>query len=137
MIGLMIMTHETLGESYTKLAEHFFGQVPEYLSIIGVRPDEDTESVEARARQEAGRLAFTEGILLLTDVFGATPCNVGRKMLQQHRMVLLTGLNAPMMVKAVQEAKKADDLLALAEAVRQSALAGIMLIQPGEEQGVC
>ena len=50
---------------------------------------------------------------------------------------MLTGLNAPMMVKAVQEAEKADDLLALAESVRQSALAGIMLLLPEEEQGVC
>ncbi|WP_238480156.1 PTS sugar transporter subunit IIA [Eikenella glucosivorans] len=133
----MIMTHETLGESYSKLAQHFFGQMPEYLSIIGVRPDDEPERVMERARREAERLAFTDGILLLADVFGATPCNVGRQLLQQYRMVLLTGLNAPMMVKAVQEAKKADDLLALAEMVRQSALAGIMLIRPEEEQGVC
>ncbi|OAM31069.1 PTS mannose transporter subunit IIA [Eikenella longinqua] len=137
MIGLMIMTHETLGESYSKLAQHFFGEMPEYLSIIGVRPDEEPEAVMARAQKEAERLAFTDGILLLADVFGATPCNVGRRLLRQHRMVMLTGLNAPMMVKAVQEAKKSDDLLALAEAVRQSALAGIMLILPEEEQGVC
>ena len=90
-----------------------------------------------RQPHEPKRLAFADGILLLADVFGATPCNIGRRLLPHHHMVMLTGLNAPMMVKAVQEAEKADDLLALAESVRQSALAGIMLVLPEEERGVC
>ena len=137
MIGLMIITHETLGESYTKLARHFFGQMPAHLAVVGVNPDEDADAAAARAEAAAERLAFADGILLLADVFGATPCNIGRRLLSLHRMVMLTGLNAPMMVKAVQEAEKADDLLALAESVRQSALAGIMLVLPEEEQGVC
>ena len=137
MIGLMIITHETLGESYTKLAKHFFGQMPDNLSIIGVCPDDCPEKATVQVCHEAERLAFTDGILLLVDVFGATPCNIGRQLLPQYRMVMLTGLNAPMMVKALQEAPKASDLMALAETVRQSALAGIMLIKPEQERGVC
>ena len=128
MIGLMIITHETLGESYTKLARHFFGQMPAHLAIVGVNPDDDVDAAAARAQAAAE---------LLADVFCATPCNIGRRLLPHHRMVMLTGLNAPMMVKAVQEAEKADDLLALAESVRQSALAGIMLVLPQKELGVC
>ena len=46
MIGLMIITHETLGESYTKLARHFFGQMPAHLAVVGVNPDDDVDDYE-------------------------------------------------------------------------------------------
>ena len=55
MIGLMIITHETLGESYTKLARHFFGQMPAHLAIVGVNPDED---VDAAAAPSSGNKNF-------------------------------------------------------------------------------
>ena len=132
MIGVMILTHETLGKSYTELAEHFFGQVPAYLSIIGMQPQDNPDTVLEQAIIEAARLDAGAGVLVLADIFGATPCNVGRRLLPGRQMVLLAGLNAPMVVKALQYAPAAEDLPAFADSVKQAALAGIMQIEAGE-----
>lgn len=135
MIGVMILTHETLGKSYTELAEHFFGRIPQYLSIVGMQPDDDPDAVLADACRRADGLDSGSGVLVLADIFGATPCNVGRRLLPDRRMVLLTGLNAPMVVKALQYAPQSGDLNLLAEKVRQAGLDGIMRIEAGQEDG--
>ena len=51
--------------------------MPAHLAIVGVNPDDDVDAAAARAQAAAESLAFADGILLLADVFGATPCNIG------------------------------------------------------------
>lgn len=128
MIGLMIVTHETLGQAYTQLAEHIFGAMPENVAILSVRQDDQPEAVRAKALVLLAQLDEGHGVLVLTDIFGATPCNVARNLIHNDKMVMITGLNAPMMVKAMQYAKESNDLLALAAEVKRAAISGILTI---------
>lgn len=137
MIGLILMTHETLGKSYTELAEHFFGKVPEYLGIVGVHPQEDPEAVWQRARAEAERVDAGCGVLVLADIYGATPCNVGQRLLADGGRVLLAGMNAPMVIKALQYAPQAQDLAVFAQKVRQTGLDGIVYLNSQEGGASC
>ncbi|MDO4693473.1 MAG: PTS mannose transporter subunit IIA [Eikenella sp.] len=137
MIGLILMTHETLGKSYTELAEHFFGKVPDYLGIVGVHPQEDPETVWQRARAEAARVDAGCGVLVLADIYGATPCNVGQRLLADGGRVLLAGINAPMVVKALQYAPQAQDLAVFAQKVRQAGLDGIVYLNSQEGGASC
>lgn len=137
MIGLILMTHETLGKSYTELAEHFFGGVPEYLGIVGVHPQEDPEAVWQRARAEAERVDVGSGVLVLADIYGATPCNVGSRLLADGGRVVLAGMNAPMVIKALQYAPQAQDLVVFAQKVRQTGLDGIVCLHSQEGDASC
>lgn len=127
MIGLFIITHETIGDAYRSLAKHFFPQTTEYLHIFGVLPDESPEVVLARIQLWAKSFPL-EQILVMTDIFGATPCNIAQKLFYcGKKIALLTGLNAPMAIKAIQYAKERDNLKQFAQEVRQAAIDGILL----------
>ncbi|HEZ3820483.1 TPA: PTS sugar transporter subunit IIA, partial [Neisseria meningitidis] len=103
MIGLLIITHETIGEAYRKLAHHFFpGGLPENVRILGVQPTEDQDDINNNAIAALQEFPDNDGVLIMTDIFGATPCNAARRLVRENKSAILTGLNAPMMVKAVQ-----------------------------------
>lgn len=135
MIGIVIITHEAVGEAYRSLAQHFFPAPLPNIRLLGVQPTEDHDSIIRRTRELAGSMENTDKFLVLTDIFGATPCNAARKLVVPGKVAILTGLNAPMMVKAIQYSPQADDLTAFTEAVRQAAVNGIMAItEPPEEK---
>ena len=104
MIGLLIITHETIGEAYRGLADHFFPNgFPENLHILGVQPDEDQNDIINNAIAALQKFPDNRGVLIMTDIFGATPCNAARRLVRENKSAILTGLNAPMMIKAIQQ----------------------------------
>jgi len=99
MIGLLIITHETIGEAYRGLADHFFPNgFPENLHILGVQPDEDQNDIINNAIAALQEFPDNRGVLIMTDIFGATPCNAARRLVRENKSAILTGLNAPMMI---------------------------------------
>ena len=133
MIGIVIVTHQALGRAYTELAGHFFPEIPAHIRLLGVEPDEDHEDVIARLQRELADTAAPHGTLVLVDIFGATPCNAARRLVVPHKVAILTGLNAPMLVKAVQYSAAAEDLAAFTEAVREAAVGGIIALTAAPE----
>ncbi|WP_373813317.1 PTS sugar transporter subunit IIA [Neisseria dentiae] len=127
MIGLLIITHEAIGEAYRSLAQHFFfGDTPQNIRILGVDTHEDHDSIISRARQMTADLDCDAGVLIMTDIFGATPCNAARQLVESGKTAMLTGLNAPMMVKAANYAPAADNLAAFTQLVKEAAVNGII-----------
>ncbi len=127
MIGLLIITHEAIGEAYRSLAQHFFlGEPPQNIRILGVDTHEDHDSIISRARQMTADLNCDAGVLIMTDIFGATPCNAARQLVESGKTAMLTGLNAPMMVKAANYAPAADNLAAFTQLVKEAAVNGII-----------
>lgn len=133
MIGLMIVTHETVGLANLQLIQHIFGSIPEKIAVVGVRSDDSVEQIHAEVVKNLSSLNYGNGVLILTDIFGATPCNLVRQLLKQDNIILLTGLNAPMLIKALQNFAKFDDVREFAEVVKQAAIAGIMTISNQDE----
>ena len=133
MIGIVIVTHQALGRAYTELAGHFFPEIPAHIRLLGVEPDEDHEDVIARLQRELADTDAPHGTLVLADIFGATPCNAARRLVVPHKVAILTGLNAPMLVKAVQYSAAAEDLAAFTEAVREAAVGGIIALTAAPE----
>ncbi|ASP18343.1 PTS sugar transporter subunit IIA [Neisseria sp. 23W00296] len=140
MIGIVIVTHESLGRAYAQLARHFFSAVPEHIRILGVEPDEDHDAVIRRTQQAVAESSAqaAHGVLVLADIFGATPCNAARRLVVPEKVAILTGLNAPMLVKAAQYSAAAEDLAAFTEAVREAAVGGIIAVtRPPEGENPC
>lgn len=128
MIGIIIVTHEAIGDAYRHLAHHFFPDLPSHIRLIGVGKHEDHCMVIGNVHTEIQDLAAPDGVLVLTDIFGATPCNAVRKLLVPNQVAILTGLNAPMMLKAIQYSAQATDLSLFTEHVKQAAIDGIFAL---------
>lgn len=136
MIGLLVVTHQSLGAAYRHLAEHFFDQLPEHVLIQEVSKDEQPEQTQQKTEQLLAQLSAQQNVLILTDIFGATPCNIARKMLKKDKVIMITGINLPMMVKALQNSVHADNLEMFAQDVKQTACEGIMLLLDEEDNAL-
>ena len=123
MINLLIITHEAVGEAYRSLTHHFFPTgMPENIRILGVEPDEDQTDIINNAIAALQEFPENHGVLIMTDIFGATPCNAVRRLVRAGKSAILTGLNAPMMIKATQYSPMAEDLASFTETVKKAAV---------------
>jgi len=101
MIGIIVVSHEPLGTALIHCTRHIFGRMPAQLAALDVVPDEDPEAAYQAARELMARINDGSGVLVLTDVFGATPSRIAARLAELHRVVVLAGVNLPMLVKAL------------------------------------
>lgn len=101
MIGVLIVTHGAVGEQMLATASQILGAAPARALSIGVGPDEDPEAVLACARALVAQIDDGSGVLVLTDMFGATPGNIAARLLADGRIEGVTGLSLPMLVRAL------------------------------------
>ncbi len=101
MIGVLLVTHGSIGEALLSSAGQILGGPPAQAAAIGVAPGEDPAAALERARAAAARLDRGDGVLVLTDMFGATPCNVVGRMLVDGRVEGVSGVSLPMLVRVL------------------------------------
>ena len=118
MIGVLVVTHGAIGETLLYSAEQILGAKQPRVAALGVSRNDDPEAVLARARKLAAQLDDGEGLLVLTDMFGATPCNVAVRLLADGRVEGVSGVSLPMLVRVLS---RRDGSLA---ALVQRALSG-------------
>lgn len=98
MIGLLVITHGTIGASLLREAENALGPMPMPYALIELEPDDNVVEVTARARHAVKRIKQTaDQILLLTDLYGATPSNIAHQLEQVD--AIIHGVNLAMMLK--------------------------------------
>lgn len=127
MARIVLVMHEPLGRAFAECAAHVLGREPQ-LSVVDVLADENPETViECLTRT---LIEHADGpVLVLSDIFGATPFNIARKALAQaaQRGVqghLVTGTNLCMVLKALTANQ--DDPEKFSETIRQAAVRGIV-----------
>jgi mannose PTS system EIIA component len=96
MPALLIIAHAPLASSLKAVAEHAYPDCAASLCALDVLPNVPVEEVEAQGRQMLERLAAAE-LLIFTDVFGATPCNIAQRLADGVRIKVVTGVNVPML----------------------------------------
>jgi len=101
MVGILIVAHGTLGESLIHCAGHVMGSRPPHLMQIGVSMNDDPQLVLPQAIKLARSLDQGGGVLVLSDVYGATPCNIASKLLIPGKIEGVAGVNLPMLVRAL------------------------------------
>jgi len=101
MIGLFLITHGSLGESLVQCACHVLNKRPLQIVQLGVSSQDDPLDVFPLARDMMKLVDTGEGVLLLTDIFGATPSNVALKLLQPGRVEGVAGVSLPMLLRAL------------------------------------
>ena len=109
MIGILIVSHGAFGEALMHSASHVLGRRPEQLRHMGVALHDDPDTVLPQARELLRQLDTGEGVLVLTDMLGATPSNIATRLLEPGRVEGLAGASLPMLIRALTYR---DELLA-------------------------
>jgi len=100
MPGLMIIAHAPLASSLKAVAAHAFPDCAHLVQALDVSPDMAPELVEQLARDMLSRVRTPEA-LILTDVFGATPCNVAQRLGDGTLVRVIAGVNVPMLWRSL------------------------------------
>ena len=115
-LGVVVVTHGQLASELLNAAEMIVGDLPGFAAVsIGWQ---DPVDVAREAIQRAvARVDQGTGVLLLTDMFGGTPSNLGMTFLETDRLEVITGVNLPMLIK-LASLRRSSDLLAVAQEMR-------------------
>ena len=100
MIGILIVAHDSLGDSLVRAVTHVLGTRPPQFEVLSVAATDDPLQLLPAAREQVARLDSGDGVLIFSDIYGATPCNLACKLLQPGRVEGLAGVNLPMLVRA-------------------------------------
>ena len=100
MNGILILAHAPLASALRQCVLHVFPDNSAGLAALDVQPNTPPEETLAQARIMLGQLG-TANVLVLVDVFGATPCNVAQKLIDGVHSKLITGINLPMLLRSV------------------------------------
>lgn len=102
MIGILIVSHGAFGESLIHSASHVLGRRPLYLRQLGVTVHDDPEALLPVGVDLIRFLDQGAGVLILTDIYGATPSNIASRLLVPGRVEGIAGVNLPMLIRALQ-----------------------------------
>ncbi len=101
MIGILLITHEDLGESLIRCATHVMGNNQSQLISISVSIQDDPEHVINKARKLINELDSGDGVLVMSDIYGATPSNIACQLIVPGKVDCVSGVNLPMLVRAL------------------------------------
>ena len=105
MIGILLVAHGSLADSLVNCATHVLGYAPENLAILDFVGHADPDEREHALQTQLAELDDGDGILVLTDVYGATPSNTLCRLLEPSHIEGISGVNLPMLIKALNYRK--------------------------------
>lgn len=110
MTAILVIAHAPLAHALRQCALHVFPDCAAQVLALDVPPSEPPEDTLASARVAVAQLA-PQPVLVFTDVFGATPCNVAQKLVDGARTRLVAGVNLPMLLRTVSYRHESLDAL--------------------------
>ena len=116
MIGVVVVTHGQLANELVNAAEMIVGDLPQF-TAVSIGWHDDVNDARGDISQAIDRVRGEEGVLLLTDMFGGTPSNLGMTFLEKDKLEVITGVNLPMLIK-LASLRRSSDLLAVAKEMR-------------------
>ncbi len=101
MIGILILTHGTLGESLIHCASHVLNKRPLRLKQLGVTAQDDPALLLPQARALTKELDDGAGVLILSDMYGGTPSNLASKLVAPGKIEAVAGVSLPMLIRVL------------------------------------
>lgn len=101
MVGILLVTHNGLGESLADCVKHVLGERPKNLKVLSVLAGQDPERNMTEGEELIKELDCGSGVLILADVFGATPSNIARRLCHAERVEGVAGVNLPMLLRVI------------------------------------
>jgi PTS system mannose-specific IIA component len=100
-VGVLLVTHGRIGHELLAAAGCILGSRPSDVLALGVPSDGDPDELAAEARTSARQLDAGDGVLVLTDLFGSTPCNIAASLCDGLRNRVLSGVSLPMLLRVL------------------------------------
>ncbi|WP_303784028.1 PTS sugar transporter subunit IIA [Azovibrio restrictus] len=111
MIGILLVTHGTMGEALLQNVCHVLNKRPPLLAQLGIAAQDDPLDILPLARRMVEQVDEGEGVLVMTDIYGATPANVALKLLEPGRVEGVAGVSLPMLLRALTYREKGMETL--------------------------
>ena len=105
MIGILVVTHGEIGKSLIDCAIQILDDQPSSLEFLSVNSNNDLNQYTKIISQKINMLEKGNGVLILTDIYGATPCNLLKKFIIKNKVEVIAGINLPMLIKAISDRK--------------------------------
>ena len=118
MIGMVLVTHGRLATEFVAALEHVVGE-QEQVAAVCIGPDDDMEQRRHDILNSVAEVDDGSGVVLLTDMFGGTPCNLAICIMDKAKVEVIAGVNLPMLIKLAsvrQTEKLANAVLAARDA---------------------
>jgi PTS system ascorbate-specific IIA component len=129
MIGILIVSHGAFGESLIHSASHVLGRRPLCLRQLGVTVHDDPQAILPVAEDLIRFLDQGQGVLVMTDIYGATPSNIAARLLKPGRVEGLSGVNLPMLIRALNYREGTGVVSDLVDKAADGAAEGIVRME--------
>ncbi len=101
MIGILLITHGTLGESLIHCASHVLNKRPPRLKQLGITAQDDPLMLLPQGRKLVKELDTGSGVLILTDIYGGSPSNIASKLVLPGKVEAVAGVSLPMLIRVL------------------------------------
>ncbi|MBI4391957.1 MAG: PTS fructose transporter subunit IIA [candidate division NC10 bacterium] len=98
MVGVIVVTHGQVGTELLRTAQEIVGRI-ERAEAVTIDAAEKIERARSKIEAAIKRVSTGAGVLILTDMFGGTPSNLGLSFLEKGAVEVVTGVNLPMLIK--------------------------------------
>jgi PTS system ascorbate-specific IIA component len=125
-VGVLLLTHEAMGDALIETARHLLGRISLKIDAFSIPPGSDTDFAMTSAAARVRKLDSGDGVLVLTDIYGATPSNVIDKIQPLGVQIKrVSGLNLPMLLRVLNYSEQ--NLAELAQTAAEGARAGVRI----------
>lgn len=100
-VGLLLVTHENYGDLSLQIIKTILGVCPLETKSLSVPFDANPDTIYAEAKHYVEMLNHGEGVLILTDLYGATPSNIAHRLVKESQVAIVTGLNLSMLMRVL------------------------------------
>ncbi|MEZ4549149.1 MAG: PTS fructose transporter subunit IIA [Desulfobacterales bacterium] len=117
MIGIVIVAHGLLADVLVETATTIITKKPESVVSVSLDLAEPVDKLRKKVSTSIKSVDSNKGILILTDMFGGTPSNLSYTFLEEGRIEVISGVNLPVLLKAINIREKDMDLQQMAKTI--------------------
>jgi PTS system ascorbate-specific IIA component len=100
-VALLLVTHKNIGNDMLMITGSIINNELDNTACVEIPMDADIDSMKHKVADALTELSTDEGVLILTDSYGSTPCNIAGEFLDEQNRTLISGLNLPMLIRVM------------------------------------
>ena len=131
-IGVLIVSHDGIGEALLKTAVQTLGFRPLEVSLLSIEHGDVTEELIEQGQKQVADLDQGDGVLVLTDIFGSTPANIACRLAVPDKIETIAGVNLPMLIRILNYPQAS--LVEHIEKALEGGREGVMHWQPNKDE---
>ena len=132
MVGIVLIAHEPLASALAASGVHVYACAPDVaeaqLAVLDVPPNMDVQALRVQAQNLVAQVNRGGGVLILTDVIGATPCNVASQLIADDHVAVVSGVNLPMLLRVL--CYRRDNLAEVVQKALEGGMQGVVNVTP-------